>query len=131
MIAIDTNVIVRGVTADDPEQTERVLALLQSGEDLFVATTVLLEAEWVLRKSYQLGARGAPEVIEAFVALPQVQLEHPKRVLAALRRAREGFDFADALHHAAAAEAGCESFATFDIALASRSIDRQTSVKLL
>ena len=131
MIAIDTNVIVRGLIADDRQQTERVLALLQTGEDLFVATTVLLESEWVLRKIDKLGARRAVEAIEAFVALPQVRLEHPERVILALRRAREGFDFADALHHAAASEAGCDSFATFDIAFANRPALQETKVTLL
>jgi predicted nucleic-acid-binding protein len=53
MIALDTNVIVRVVTRDDPQQVPAALAVMQSG-DLWVSKTVLLETEWVLRYSYKL-----------------------------------------------------------------------------
>lgn len=119
VIAIDTNIIVRALTADDPEQAERVRTML-AREQVFVSTTVLLEAEWVLRKMYSLDARRIPDAIEAFTSLPQVHLEHPERVVLALERVRQGIDFADALHQAAAAEAGCDAFVTFDRALVKR-----------
>ena len=113
MIAIDTNVLVRILTDDDPVQAARARALLDH-EQLFVSTTILLEVAWVLRSSYRYVAGRIPEAIEAFIALPQVHLEHPARASHALKLARQGYDFADALHHAGAAEAGCKAFVTFD-----------------
>ena len=53
MIAIDTNVIVRYLVADQPEQFRRATALIEA-EQVFVPTTVALEAEWVLRAIYRL-----------------------------------------------------------------------------
>ena len=54
MIAVDTNVVVRIVTADDPEQTEVARKMLQDAERLWLPKTVLLETEWVLRHGYDL-----------------------------------------------------------------------------
>ena len=44
MLAVDTNVIVRIVTQDDPEQAQRAVALFEH-EAIFIAKTVLLEVE--------------------------------------------------------------------------------------
>ena len=127
VIAIDTNVIVRVLTGDDAEQLGRVRALL-GREDLFVSTTVLLEAEWVLRKIYRLEAHPA---LEAFLGLPKMHLEQPQQVNHAFKLARQGFDFADALHHAAAAAAGCDSLLTFDRAFARLPETEPPPVRLL
>ena len=51
MLAIDTNVIVRYLTADHPEQASRARALVD-GAAVFVPVTVILESEWVLRSAY-------------------------------------------------------------------------------
>src|SRR3954471_11069924 len=51
MLAVDTNVVVRYVTRDHPEQSPRAKALID-GNDVLLATTVLLETEWVLRSAY-------------------------------------------------------------------------------
>ncbi len=53
MLAVDTNVLVRLVTRDDPDQARRAFALFKR-ERLWIGKTVLLETEWVLRYSYQL-----------------------------------------------------------------------------
>ena len=42
MIAIDTNVVVRFLVNDDPEQATRARRLIEA-EDVFLSTTVLLE----------------------------------------------------------------------------------------
>ena len=51
MLAIDTNIVVRYLTADHPEQSPKAKWLID-GEEVFVCTTVLLETEWVLRSVY-------------------------------------------------------------------------------
>lgn len=130
VIAIDTNIVVRALTADDAAQTERVRALLEQ-EQVFVSTTVLLETDWVLRRIYRVDPREVPKALEAFIALPQVRLEHPERAMHALRLVRQGFDFADAMHHAAALDAGCETFVTFDQKLAMLPKSERPTVRLL
>ncbi len=51
MLAIDTNVVVRLLAKDHPEQSAKARALLER-ETVFVALTVILEAERVLRSVY-------------------------------------------------------------------------------
>ena len=111
MLAIDTNLIVRYLTGDHPTQAAAARALID-GHVVFVATTVLLETEWVLRSVYGFSSQACAAAITRFAGLPTVTLEDPARAAAALDGVREGLDFADALHLAAARD--CDAFVTFD-----------------
>lgn len=111
MLAIDTNIVVRLLVADDPVQAEAARSLI-GREDVLVSSTVLLEAEWVLRSAYDLDRSAVLQTLSAFCGLPHVVLAEPDRVAAAIAWALAGLDFADALHLAGAA--GCEAFVTFD-----------------
>ena len=51
MIAIDTNLVVRYLSGDHPEQSARARALVDQNP-VFVGLTVVLEVEWVLRSAY-------------------------------------------------------------------------------
>ena len=51
MRAVDTNVVVRYLTGDQPEQAARAREVFRAGQ-VFVSTTVLLESDWVLRSVY-------------------------------------------------------------------------------
>ncbi|HVZ68249.1 MAG TPA: type II toxin-antitoxin system VapC family toxin [Rhizomicrobium sp.] len=114
MLAADTNVLVRFITADDPTQSRRARALI-AANDIFVATTVLLETEWVLRSAYKFTVDDVADALTAFAGLPQIKLENPEATAKALDWLRNGMDFADALHLAASAD--CEAFASFDESL--------------
>lgn len=114
MLALDTNIVVRLLTRDDPAQTETARRLLASNET-FVADTVLLETEWVLRSIYGLAANAVVDALRRFVEVDGVNLENPARIAAAFDLAASGLDFADALHLANAR--GCDAFVTFDKAL--------------
>lgn len=114
MVAIDANVLVRFLTGDHPEQSARARALFER-EEIFVATTVLLETEWVLRSAYGFGREAVGAALRAVAGLPRVRVEDPGRLAEALDRAAAGFDFADALHLATPQAA--QGFATFDTRL--------------
>ncbi len=111
MLAVDTNVIVRIVTNDDPEQSPRAIALFER-ERIFLAKTVLLETEWVLRFSYQLTRKAIVCALRKVIGLQQAEVEHIGVVVMALDWYEQGMDFADALHLASSAKAA--EFATFD-----------------
>ena len=111
MFAVDTNVVVRYLTRDDAEQFAKASALI-GGEDVYVCTTVLLEAEWVPRRGYRFGRERIIAALAAFAGLPRVTLEDPALAAKALDWTRHGMDFADALHLAKAQ--GCEAFVSFD-----------------
>jgi predicted nucleic-acid-binding protein len=115
MIALDTNVIIRVVTADDPEQLAIALEILRSGE-LWVCKTVLLETEWVLRYSYELPSATVLEALRRLLGYRGLQVEDRGAVLQALSLLESGMDFADALH--LASSTGAERFVTFDRPLA-------------
>jgi predicted nucleic acid-binding protein len=57
VLAVATDIIVRYLTGDEPEQFAKARALID-GEDIFVCTTMSLETEWVLRGAYRLTALG-------------------------------------------------------------------------
>ena len=117
MIAVDTNVIIRIVTHDDPDQARRAVALFER-ERIFISKTVLLEVEWVLRFSYRLPRAVIVSTLRKVVGLGTVEVEDPNEVSMALDWHEQGLDFADALHLAGSGKAG--RFATFDQKMASR-----------
>lgn len=111
MIAVDTNVVVRLLVADEPAQARRAKALFARAE-VFIPATVLLETEWVLRGAYGLERAQINRLLHLLLGLPGVEVAAPLAVLRALERHAEGWDFADALHLALAG--AVEQFATFD-----------------
>ncbi|RXH12546.1 type II toxin-antitoxin system VapC family toxin [Bradyrhizobium guangzhouense] len=111
MLAIDTNLVVRYLTGDHPQQSAKAKTLVNR-EEVYVCTTVILETEWVLRSAYGFEAKRVCKALRGFGGLPNVVLEDPGLVSFALDRMDEGMDFADALHLGRAAS--CEAFLTFD-----------------
>jgi predicted nucleic-acid-binding protein len=125
MLAVDTNIVVRYLTTDDPAQAKRARNLVD-GNPIFVPTTVLLESEWVLR-SYRLTREQVLAQLRDFLSLATVTAENPVRVSRALAWAQAGMDFADALHLAAAED--CEAFITFDRLLVKAARSRGLAVR--
>ena len=111
MRAVDTNVVVRYLTGDHPEQAARARAAIDGGP-VFASTTVMLESEWVLRSVYGFGATEVAAALRSFSGLPNVSSESPVLLAEALDRAEKGMDFADSLHLGAATR--CEAVLTFD-----------------
>lgn len=83
MKAVDTDVLIRFLANDDPEQARRALALLNT-HSVWVAKTVLLETAWVLRSLYQFEAPRIADAFERLLGLSDVHAEDPRAVRAAL-----------------------------------------------
>jgi predicted nucleic-acid-binding protein len=111
VIAVDTNVVVRLLMGDDAEQAGVATRLFER-EAVFIAKSVILETELVLRRGYRQTSSAIARALENLVALPNVTCEDIGGVRQALVWHRSGMDFADALHLAASARA--TRFATFD-----------------
>lgn len=98
MIGLDTNVPLRYLTKDDLEQFYRVRELFETGEQLFICDTVLVEAIWVLRRSYGVAK---PEVVQQIQAMIENEIfvfDDPSVVHAAFADYRDGRgDFSDYL----------------------------------
>ena len=100
MIGVDTNLLVRYLTHDDRVQGPLAMRVLANSEGVFVAKTVLLELEWMLRAAYQLPRAAIETALLQVVGLPNVVVERPEHIAAALDGYHQGLDFANALHYA-------------------------------
>jgi predicted nucleic-acid-binding protein len=115
--AIDTNVVVRFLTNDNPHLGGVARAVIEDG-DVFIPTTVLLETEWVLRSAYDFTAKQIARALRGLAGLPGVTVESPSLLAQALDGTEQGMDFADALHLSGSER--CTVFLTFDRRLSDR-----------
>jgi len=116
MTALDTNILVRVLTDDDPAQVHAARDLLASDDTFVVPVTVLLETGWVLEAVYELERPVVAGSLRDFLGLPSVEVERPPLIAEALRWYEDGLDFADAVHLALSQDA--DRLATFDRAFA-------------
>jgi len=114
MITVDTNIIVRMLTGDEPKQFKKAKNLFEK-EDIYIPTTVILETEWVLRYAYKFDVNDIYGAFNSLFGLTNVTLEEPLGIFEILEWYRKGIDFADAIHLGKAK--GTDYFATFDKAL--------------
>ncbi len=116
MRTLDTNVIVRLLIGDDPQQTpiaERAfLAAIASG-GVYLPDVVLAEVAWVLR-GYVLARQTRYELLERLVRSRGVVVDDIDAVIDALEHFRQGGDLADQLILTRAARAGALPVLSFD-----------------
>ena len=117
MIAVDTNVVIRLLTRDDEQQFQKAAALF-ARQPIFIPETVILETEWVLRFAYRFEPVAICDALTNLFGLANVKIARPTIVAQAIDLARQGLDFADALHLASSQE--CARLATFDTAFIKR-----------
>ena len=111
MIAVDTNILVRLLTKDDPGQAKRAAKIMES-DDILIPKTVMLETEWVLRHAYGIDKDAIMKGFQKMMGLPNVRVEDQQTVFQAISWYESGLDFADALHLASSIKA--DKFVTFD-----------------
>ncbi|QSJ18583.1 type II toxin-antitoxin system VapC family toxin [Nostoc sp. UHCC 0702] len=116
MIGLDTNILVRYLTKDDEKQWEQAAAIIERGEQCFIANIVLCELVWVLRGSpYQFSREEISTTIEIMLQCLVFELENRSLVYQALQRFKQGnADFSDYLIGAIYQNSGCSSTVTFD-----------------
>ena len=108
--AIDTNVVVRWLLGDDPEQSILANAIVADGA--FVPLTVALEVEWVLRSVFNLPRSAIADALERMLSIETLVVDQGDALFWALERFRSGADWADCIHLIGARSA--TSFLTFD-----------------
>ncbi|MBM5798308.1 MAG: type II toxin-antitoxin system VapC family toxin [Cyanobacteria bacterium M_surface_7_m2_040] len=112
-ITADTNVLVRALVQDDPEQARAATAALQQAESIAVPLPVLCELVWVLRRVYGFSAADCGAAIETLIASRSVRVDRPAVELG-LRLLAAGGDFADGVIAMAGCALGAERLVTFD-----------------
>ena len=115
MAAVDTNVLVRLLVADDPVQTKRATAFLEARRPVWISTVVLVETVWVLTTVY----RWSKAQILAMLHTATNSRDFAFQTVETVRRAADVYasckaDFSDCLALELARAEGHLPFATFD-----------------
>ena len=119
MIGLDTNILIRYLTQDDPIQSvkaneifERRLTRTKPG---FVSVVVMVEAVWVLDRAYGLTGQEIATAVERLLQVEVLVIENEQEVFTAMLALKQGHGtFADALIAELGALAGCTRTLTFD-----------------
>ena len=119
MIGLDTNILVRYLTQDDPIQsakaTEIIERRLTETNPGFISVLVMAETVWVLDRAYGLSAQDIASAIERMLQVEVLIIEKEQEVFAAMVALRQGRgSFADALIAELGSSAGCSYTLTFD-----------------
>lgn len=114
MRAVDTNVVVRLLTRDDPRQTARAEAFVAKGA--WVSHIVLVEVIWVLDSVFELSHKQLATAVDMLLNHQALVVQDPEVVAAALDRFRRRpkLGFSDCLVLESARKAGHIPLATFD-----------------
>jgi predicted nucleic acid-binding protein len=122
---VDTNVLIRHLTGDPPDQAARATRYLAAADEPLLPDLILAEVAYVLESFYEAPRAQVAMTLRAVMAYPAI------RVLDGdlLQRAVEVYevhrlDFADAYLVASAERTGVGVIASFD-----RSIDRVATVR--
>lgn len=131
MIGLDTNILVRYFTHDDPRQTPVALQIvnqqLNAHRPGHVSVVTMAELAWVLRSGYDAARDDIVQIFDHLLADPRFAIERRHAVWAALDLYRvSAVDFGDGLIAALDREAGCSETLTFD-----RRAARLTGMRLL
>jgi predicted nucleic-acid-binding protein len=122
MRAVDTNVLVRLLVRDQPNQVRAAEDFIASGA--WVSHLVLAESVWVLDAVYKRGPEQIASALEKLLDHKKLTLQDPDVVSAALEKHRRhpGLGFSDCLVLETARKAGHLPLGTFDRGL-SKSTD--------
>jgi len=111
MIGVDTNIIVRLLTRDDEQQFLKAKEVC-TNEQIFIADTVILETEWVLRFAYGFKPDNIRLALTKLLGLQNVHVNNPENLNRVIQMYKTGLDFADAMHLVASLRH--DAFLTFD-----------------
>ena len=119
MRGLDTNILVRLLTLDDPHQVGVVKALFEEGaersECYHVTCIVLCELVWVLRTTHHLKRDKICSMLEALFSVRFLEIQDRDLSKKAMEEYRAGQgDFADYLIGLHNRRAGCEDTVSFD-----------------
>lgn len=119
MKALDTNILIRFLVADDLGQSEKVYHLFRTAEQtrqvFYVPLVVLLEVIWVLESAYHISRADIIESIEELLSMPILKFDSETVVRHFLSEATSSNnDLSDVLIGCAARGAGCDAVVTFD-----------------
>lgn len=121
---LDTNILLRALTEDDPKQSPAATSVLEEaerrGDRFHLSVPVLCELVWSLRGGrYRFRRQALVEVLENLLQTPTFEVQHRDLVRRAVSDFRDGpGDFSDYLISRLDEANGCDKTLTFDGTLA-------------
>lgn len=112
-IAVDTNVLLRYLTADDPKQSAQAAEAIEAADTIFVSTIVLCELVWVLSRSYGNSRAEIADILRRLITSRNVDVDRPAAEAGVATLERHG-DFADGAIQYQGVRNGCPRLVTFD-----------------
>lgn len=113
-VTLDTNVMVRLATQDDPVQAALALRVLQKASLIAVPTPAVCEFVWVLLRGYRYAPVQVAHALRSLLQVRQVVC-HTPAVLAGLALLDAGGDFADGVIAFEGDLLGGTEFVSFDL----------------
>jgi predicted nucleic-acid-binding protein len=118
MTGIDTNVLVRYLVQDDPEQARKATRFITnecSSEDPgLINRIVLCELVWVLETAYGYARENVALALEKILRTTQFTIEDHQEAWSSFREYQDGGDFGDSFISAVNRRLGCERTVTLD-----------------
>ena len=115
MIAyVDTNVLLRHLVGDAPEQARAASALLRRSETLILTPVIFIEIAHVLRSTYGLTREMIVKRLEAVLRLPAITGDLDLLSAALDIHRQRGVGLPDALLAAQALQSGLTQIVSFD-----------------
>ncbi len=119
MIGLDSNILVRHITQDDPVNSPKASAFIERrltiDEPGYISIVSIAEIVWVLGRSYGFSATQIASAVQQILATETFVVEDEQDVSVALKAFKVGqADFSDALIEARCRRAGCTRTVTFD-----------------
>lgn len=119
MNALDTNILVRLITDDDPDMRQRAVRLIEdthaNKEVLLVPTVVVLELVWVLSARYGFSRTDILNALERLSCVKGLRFDSDARLHDLIEIGRSSTtDIADILIGLCARDSGCKCTWTFD-----------------
>jgi len=119
MIGLDTNILVRYITLDDPAQAARAAQIIERqltpDQPGFVSLVTIVEIAWVLESFYEFSDEQMAAAIERILQIATLSVQNEREVYTAMVVLKSGAaSFDDALIGALGSWAGCSSTLTFD-----------------
>lgn len=114
MVAVDTNILVRLVTGDDPKQVPPAKDFIANGA--WVSHLVLAETMWVLASAFDRKPAAIASAVDMLLNHRELVIQEPDVVTAALEhfRKKPALGFSDCLVLEIARKAGHLPLGTFD-----------------
>ena len=112
-IIADTNVLVRAITGDHPEQSKAAEAALSGADLVALPLSALCELVWILSRGYDLPFDKVAEAVRRLVNTANVVADRPA-VEAGLAFMAAGADFADGVIDYEGRWLGADVFVSFD-----------------